>query len=207
MCFSMESESMSLKAKRSKYTEVLITISLAAILIVVAIPAVGNFRDNRNAQQIVDLAEKLSAACVAFHKDVGRPAVEFTASKDGVSYVHPRFHELSMPQSIRGWQGPYIEEPLSREMNPFGQSIYLQSKLSAYPAHGFVLHGITQKKSEGPGQFVVFHGVPSRVGEQIDAILDEKVGGRQTWKSRGRVEWAPGGGGSLSICLTDSKSE
>jgi hypothetical protein len=133
---------MSSKAKRIKYSEVLTIVALAAILLVVAIPTIGGFRDHRHAQRIVDLAEELSSAAVSFRKDVGRAAIEFTASRDGESYVHPRFHELSMPQSSRGWQGPYLDQPLSRDMNPYGQAIYLQNDLSASPAHGFVLHGL-----------------------------------------------------------------
>ncbi len=204
---SRETDSMPSFIKGIKLTEVLITISLATIIVVVAVPTVGTLKDNSDANQIVGVAKSLSAAVVQYRKDVGSCAIEFSASADGNSYVHPRFHQLSMPQPIRGWNGPYMDAPLSRSQNPFGGSIYLQSDLGATPASGFSLNGIANKKSKGSGQFVVFHNVPRRVAEEVDKILDENSTNRRRWQDTGRVEFAPGGGGSLSICLLDNEDK
>ncbi len=195
---------MAPRKRGSRLTEVFITMALAAIFIVVAVPSVGKFNDQQHAEKIIDLAEQLSEASLQFRKDVGRGAIEFTSSQDGQSYSHPKFHELSMPQSIQGWRGPYLSTPLARDHNPFGTAIYVQNSLSASPAHGFSLHGLTGTESQGDGQFVVFHGIPKRVAEHVDNILDKKTKSNRNWHRVGRVEWAPGGGGSLSICLLDN---
>ena len=193
--------------KGIKLTEVLITISLATILVVVAVPAVGSFRDRTHADEIIELAKKLSAASIQYQKDVGHPAIEFSTSLDGDSYGAPRFHQLSMRQSIRGWNGPYLDAPLNQTHNPLGGAIYLQDSLAATPASGFSLNGIAGKRSAGPGQFVVFHNIPVRVAQQVDEILDQEMVAKRRWQSTGRVEWAPGGGGSLSICLLDNEDK
>ncbi len=187
--------------------EVMVTLAFASILVVVAVPAVGSLRDGQHVDQIISVAQELSQAATRCYRDTGRHALELTPAPDGSSYTHPRFHQLSMAQEIQGWNGPYLTQPLSREANPFGGAVYLQNDLGASPAHGFILKGIAGGAQKGPGQFVVFHGIPERIAQAVDRILDENTASKRRWRDTGRVEWAPGGGGSLSICLMKPTEE
>ena len=184
-------------------TEVLITVSFTVIILSVAVPSVGKIRDGGRAEAIMAIAKDMGQAAESYYQDTGKLAIEFTASPDGDSYTHPRFHQLSMPQELAGWNGPYLEQPLVVTQNPYNSSIYLLSDLSAPPAHGFRLKRGDASLTKGKGQYIVFHGVPKRVARSIDSRLDKTAKNTSGWKEKGRVEWAPGGGGTLSILLLE----
>ena len=180
--------------------DVLLTIAFSTILLSVAIPGIGLMRDNYRRDEIVELINDIGRSSHRFLKDTGQPAIEFAAAKDGQSYVHPRYHQLSMPQEIQGWRGPYLKSPLSCSDNPYGASIYIIDKLNVSPAHGFDLKANGEIVG-GPGQFVVLYGVPERIAKMVDTVIDDEFCESASWDSVGRVEWAPGGGGSLSVHL------
>ncbi|MCA9321644.1 MAG: hypothetical protein KDB53_12965 [Planctomycetes bacterium] len=188
--------------------EFLITIAFLVVLLSVAVPSFGNLRDGERASQILELTEELGRACERHRKDTGRPAIEFSPARGGHSYSQPRFHELSMPQPLPGWKGPYLASPLSLDQNPYGAAIYLQNRLGASPANGFDLHGSGKSEQTGAGQFVVFYGIPERVAREIDQRLDgslEDLDG--SWRLNGRVEWIPSSGGALSIFISSEAFE
>ncbi|MCB9832738.1 MAG: hypothetical protein H6807_09710 [Planctomycetes bacterium] len=179
--------------------DLLIFVAAATILAAVAVPSAGSLRDGLAADRIVDLADEMARACHRYQLDTGRCASELSASTDGHSYTHPRHHELSMPQPHAGWHGPYLEAPLRQDESPLGGPVYLVTDLDLAPARGFALAG-EEGLTGGSGQMLIFHGVPRRLAELVDARIDGKKAGGP-WQAQGRVEWISEGQGSLCIFL------
>ncbi len=177
----------------------MIILSVSTILLAVAVPSAGNIRDGIAVDRIVEMSDQMARACHRFQLDTGRGAIELSISADGESYAHPRHHELAMPQPIPGWQGPYIEAPLRQVESPVDGPVYLVNDLGTAPASGFVLEPGAPLLT-GSGQALIFHGVPRRIAEKVDARIDGSDG-QGGWNSSGRVEWIPQGRGSLSIFL------
>ena len=181
----------------------LIWLTVTILVMAVAFPAAGKIRGDRRIAQLVDLTKEIETACRKYHADTKGYAVEFSPSKSG-QYSAPRFHQLSMTQDAKGWRGPYLDHPLSLEDNPFGGAIYLQNNLGSEPANGFQLRPHPAPLTEGPGQFVVYYGVPEDIGQAVDERLD---GASDNWKEQGRVEWKQSAGGALVIKLNLNNSK
>lgn len=184
-------------------TEVLIGLAVAALVAAVALPAAGRITGDARVDGVLDTLHRLESATARHLHDTGGTAVEFSPSPNGGAYGRPRYHQLAMSQDTPGWRGPYLERPLSREDNPLGGVIYLQNQLDAAPAQGFRLQGAGGPLTTGEGQFVVFHDVPEDVADRVDRQLDRELrDDAGDWAASGRVEWTPGGGGSLSIWIS-----
>lgn len=181
--------------------EVLIALSVLMLILAVGVPAANQIRNDNRAGAIFNTLDRLREACERHHADTGKMAVEFSPTHNGESYSAPRYHTLSIASRHAGWKGPYLARPLTVADNPFGGPVYLQNNLSSSPANGFHLAGAAGPKTEGPGQFVVFYGVPEEIAKQIDQRLDAGIGEREEWRSTGRVEWTQGGSGGLVIFL------
>ncbi|MEZ6196909.1 MAG: hypothetical protein R3F20_14465 [Planctomycetota bacterium] len=183
--------------------EILIAVSVLLLILAVGIPAADRIRSDSQVGDVLATVERLSEACERHHRDTGRMAVEFSPTKNGEAYSDPRYHSLSISQSRPGWKGPYLARPVGLEDNPFGGPVYLQNNLSASPANGFRLAGSQGETTEGPGQFVVFYGVPEEIARLIDAQLDKGFADSEDWKTTGSVEWTDSGSGGLSIFLME----
>ena len=182
--------------------EFLITIAFMIVLLSVALPSAGSLRDADRAGDILKMTEKLAEASAAYRRDTGKSAIEFSPARGGHSYTQPRYHLLSMKQADPKWRGPYLDRPLSLDDNPYGGAIYLQNNLTASPANGFDLHGSGNAEQHGPGQFVVFYGVPERIARSVDEKLDGGLAERGAgWRHTGKVEWSPASGGALCVYL------
>ncbi|MEE9393667.1 MAG: hypothetical protein V3W41_14285 [Planctomycetota bacterium] len=177
----------------------IIWFAVTVLVLAVAFPAAGKIRGDRRVAELIDTTRTLETACRQHYADTKTFALEFSPSRTG-QYSSPRYHQLSMSPGTSGWRGPYLEQPLSSEDNPFGGAVYLQNKLGADPARGFKLRSSTPSAPlrDGPGQYIVFYGVPKEIALAVNERLD---GDDQEWQEQGRVEWQPSGGGALIIKL------
>lgn len=181
--------------------EVLIALAVLVLILAVGVPAADRIRNGGRVAEIYDTVDRLREACERHYADTGKMGVEFSPTNSGEAYSAPRYHTLSIASRHVGWKGPYLARPLSLADNPFGGCVYLQNNLSSSPANGFRLSGVKGPKTEGPGQFVIFYGVPEEIAREIDARLDADLQGAEEWRSTGRVEWTQGGAGGLVIYL------
>ena len=152
--------------------EVLIALSVLVLILSVGVPAADRIRNGGRAGAIYDTVDRLQEACERHFADTGKMGVEFSPTENGESYSAPRYHTLSIASRHAGWKGPYLARPLNVSDNPYGGPVYLQNNLSSSPANGFRLAGAKGPKSEGPGQFVVFYGVPEDVARDLWAAVE-----------------------------------
>lgn len=162
--------------------ELLIVIVIIGILAATLAPQLSNAADDAKIAKIISVADSLRTACQTHYSHTGTLAHEYSG------YTEAANHELSMPQTTAGWKGPYIDHPLSKADNPFGQVVHLYESFATHGSGGFDLLGAGSDTVTGAGQVVVFWGVSEELGEDANDIMDEGIAG--DWKSTGRVEWA-----------------
>lgn len=186
------------EARGFTLVEFLIILSVAVLLLGVAVPVIGTQQDDAKAADIVKVCDSLKSGVSIHFKDTGQLATEYS----GKSYKGSQYHELSLNQAETSWKGPYIDTPVSSHQNPFGGFIYLYENLdggSAKPGGGFKLTGPHGPLTCGRGQFVGFSRIPEFVARLIDEAFDEGVPG--DWQTHGRVEWNRTNGGTLMVFL------
>lgn len=176
--------------------EIIVAVSILVVLAGIAIPVIANQVDKAKAAKILNLAETLRGACERYRGDTGQYCREYTRSTANNN------HRLSINQAaINGWDGPYIDHPLTRGDNPYGGHIYIYNNLTGSGGgvrpNGFDLTGGGAVTHMGPGNFVGFRDIPQEVAELVDEALDEGLPG--SWDTRGRVEWY---NNRLSLYLT-----
>ncbi len=172
---------------RHRFAGIIVPLSVVVLLVVVATPALEDMEASDRAWEIVQLAQRVEVAARRFTADVGYPPCERSAGSAADEFMEPRYHELSVRQSIKGWRGPYLDQMLSMADNPFGGDAILHRNLDAPPASGFSV--ASEDLGHGPGSYLTLTGVPLEVAQLVDEYLDGK--GEEAWKTKGRVEWTP----------------
>ncbi|MFT7619864.1 MAG: hypothetical protein ACI97A_003521 [Planctomycetota bacterium] len=180
-----------------------IASSIFIVVAIVATPTMNEIVEDGKSLKILRLYERLSVACAKHHKDTGKVASEFASSSESDRRNLKMYHQLSVKQLYSGWQGPYIQTPISQSDNPFGGSVELHNNLSTHPALGFELADGTTAH-EG-GQYLVLTNIPEEVAERLDRHLDSSLanGDKLTadWETKGRVEYSQENGGTLSLFI------
>jgi len=169
--------------------EVIVAVSILVILAGIAIPVVSKQVEKAKSGNILTLADTLRSACERYKSDTGEYATEYSEK----SYTASKYHQLSLKQtSPTGWDGPYIDHPLTRGDNPYDGECYMYANLTggSIKPNGFDLTGSGTVTHTGDGNFIGFAGIPESVAEKVDKAFDESVPGN--WKTTGRVEYSSG---------------
>lgn len=116
--------------RKSGFTllEIVIVVAIVTLLAGVLIPGVRSHIDSGRAARIVTMVDNMKSACLRFYTDVGRFPVEDSGAPDAMFMDAPH-HELSMDQTVAGWDGPYLDHLLSVNDNPSKQSISLSTDI------------------------------------------------------------------------------
>ncbi|MCB9832739.1 MAG: hypothetical protein H6807_09715 [Planctomycetes bacterium] len=175
----------------------LIVTSFLALVVLVATPSYENVLEEDRALAVKDLVTRVEAACRRHHQDTGKLALEYAARNEEDSYNAKRYHHLATAQLYAGWQGPYLDLPLSQADNPWGGTVELRDNLSTHPALGFELAG--GKLAHERGQYLLLTGVPEASARIVERVFDGEPG--ESWADSGRVEYVVDDGGTLSIFL------
>ena len=187
--------------KRRGFTlvEIIVVVAVLVLLAAIVIPSVGSVGTDAKAAKILSIVDSLKKAVTMHYTDTGRLAIEYSGS----NYASSDYHQLSLSQSYSGWNGPYIDHPLTTGDNPFGGFVLLYSDLTGGSAkpNGFDLTGSGTASATGSGQFVAFSNVPESVAETIDDALDNGIPG--DWETTGRVEYSSDNNGTVMIFLMD----
>jgi prepilin-type N-terminal cleavage/methylation domain-containing protein len=183
------------RGKGFSLIEIIVAVSILVVLAGIAIPVIANQVNKAKAGKILNLAETLRGACERYKGDTGEYAREYTTSTSATN------HRLSITQAtIPGWDGPYIDHPLTRADNPFGGDVYVYSDLtgtgSGVRPNGFSLTGSGSNTHTGLGNFLGMREIPQDVAQMVDEALDRGLPG--DWQTRGRVEYS---GNRLAIYL------
>ncbi|HGY91848.1 MAG TPA: hypothetical protein ENK43_11825 [Planctomycetes bacterium] len=170
---------------RNRFAGIVVPSSVIVLLVVMATPALKDMEASDRAWEIIQLEQRVEVAARRFTADIGYPPCERSASSAGDEYMEPRYHELSLRQSMKNWRGPYLDQMLCMADNPFGGDVILHRDLDEPPASGFSLD--SEDLGHGPGSYLTLTSVPVEVARLVDEYLDGK--GEDAWKSQGRVEW------------------
>lgn len=180
-----------------------IASSVFIIVAVVATPAMDEIVEDGKSLKVLRLYERLSIACTQHHQDTGKLASEFSSSSESDRRNLKMYHQLSLNQLYAGWQGPYIQTPISQADNPFGGKVELHNNLSTYPALGFELSDGTLAHEEG--QYIVMTGIPAEVARRLerhlDAVPEDSESLPENWRTTGRVEYTKDDQGTLSLFI------
>jgi prepilin-type N-terminal cleavage/methylation domain-containing protein len=163
--------------------ELVITLSLIAILVGVVGFRSTSVLDKGKISSIAQLVRNLKTACTLYHSDTGQYPYEYSN--------YPAVHrKLSGAQaSLAGWSGPYLEKPFANNStNPFGQ-LHLYNNLSSYVG-GYDLDGDGTVEATGAGCNLILWNIDQKVAEAINKIFDEGIPG--AWDTTGQVRWLSG---------------
>lgn len=180
-----------------------IASSIFIIVAVVATPAMDEIVEDGKSLKVLRLYERLSAACGRHKEDTGRLASEFSSSSQSDRRNLKMYHQLSTKQLYAGWNGPYIQMPVSPADNPFGGKVELHNNLSTSPALGFELKD--GKLAHEAGQYLVLTQIPEEVARRLERHIDFVDGEDRElspdWRTKGRVEYTNDDGGTLSLFI------
>ena len=161
--------------------EIIIAVSVIAILAGVISLRSGNVIDSARATKVVGLANTLKLACASYHADTGTYAREYAGSSIGN-------RRLSGTQTVTGWNGPYIEAPLSvTGTNPYGGRINVYDRPNASSVSGFDIDGDGIEDVTTLGNIMYLDSVEDVEAKRIDNLMDAGLGG--TWGDSGRVRY------------------
>ena len=165
--------------------EIIIAVSVLAILAGVISMRSGVVLDNAKATKVTEIVESLKTACAAYHADTG----DFPRE---VSQGSSTARDLTSEQSSAGWNGPYLESPLGRSgTNPYGGRIDLYNSVTTGSwVTGFDTDGDGTEDVTGSACMLRLDSVLPDEAERVDQILDSGVPG--TWEDSGRVRYVSG---------------
>ena len=162
--------------------ELVIVLGLIAALAGVVALQSGKYIQRGQVSAIVQLAKNLKTAAATFYADTGKYPREYDMAK-----YSGKNRELSLEQSLVGWDGPYLEEGLTANSdNPFG-AIHLYDTSVAAGNKGFDLDGDGSNEITKDVCMLYLGGIPEEVAQRLDAHYDEGVGG--TWNETGVFNW------------------
>ncbi|MBN3039553.1 MAG: hypothetical protein JW867_00320 [Candidatus Omnitrophica bacterium] len=170
-------------SKTFSLIELMLVVSIIAILAILIINIMSSARIEAKASKILDLAEAVKHSCKMYESDTGT----FVQSSTAMPF-DPLWQGLTQDDGSPGWNGPYMQEPLTIEDNPFRGMIWVAQNINAdYDLDG---DGSADVAAGNPGNAILFYDVPEKAAQYIDASLDRAIAG--DWKVTGRVRYEPG---------------
>jgi prepilin-type N-terminal cleavage/methylation domain-containing protein len=163
--------------------ELVVTMTLLAILIGVVSLRSGGVAEESRVAKIVSLIDTLKGACAMYHADTGQLAHEYT------NYAESH-RDLSAQQAADEWGGPYLDGPLSNyQSNPFGGlHVYDNPKVNGW-IPGFDVDGDGAVDVATAANMLWLDNIEEEYAARIDGAFDGSVAGE--WSETGMVRWSP----------------
>ena len=171
------------------FGELVVKVTVLIALVVTVSLRSESARGRSNADKILWLVRTLRSACAEYHTDTGEYAWEYSKKA-------ARNRMLSAIQNLKGWDGPYIDEPFTPgSSNPFGK-VHLYDDIAANGwLTGFDTDGNTVIDVYGEGNMLWLEGVGEFAAKRLDDALDAGLPG--PWAESGVVRY----GASDRDCL------
>ncbi len=170
------------KAVRGGFSLLEIVIALAVIAMIVGVVAVrsGGVINKGKTTRVTMLVDTLKKASAQYHADTNQMPWEHSGGTAAN-------RKLSGTQAIVGWQGPYIEAPLSTGMHPSGGTIHMYNSAVVNGNDGFDLDGDGTNEVTTNACTLYLTGITQADAQALDTAFDKGVPG--TWSDTGRVRW------------------
>jgi prepilin-type N-terminal cleavage/methylation domain-containing protein len=164
--------------------ELVITMTVMAILVGVVSMRSGAVTTKAQATKIVSTVETYKTACTAYYGDTGQSAYEYTG------YTGATYHRLSQDPSISGWGGPYIERPISAAESPVNSTVHLYSSAVYANSDGFDIDGdgTADIAANAACNVLCYWSVTAELAKAVDNIIDRSAA-TANWQNTGRVEF------------------
>jgi len=159
-------------------------IALAVIAMIVGVVAIrsGGVIKQGKTSKVMQLVDTLRKAAAQRHADTNEMPWEYSA--------HTAVNrKLSGTQTTSGWQGPYIEAPLSSGMHPSNGTIHLYNTPVVNGNDGFELDGDGTNDVTSSACTLYLSGIAQAEAQALDSAFDKSVPG--TWSTTGRMRWTP----------------
>lgn len=169
-------------ARASGFSLLEIVIALAVIAMIVGVVAIrsGGVINKGKTSRVIQLVDTLKNASAQYHTDTNQLPWEYAGS----AAVN---RKLSGTQTIAGWQGPYMESPLTTSMNPSLGSINMYATVNVQGNAGFDVDADGTNDFTGAGCTLWLSGITQADAQAIDAAFDRGLAGN--WFDTGRVKW------------------
>lgn len=169
-------------AARAGFSLLEIVIALAVIAMIVGVVAIrsGSVINRGKTSKVMQLVDTLKKASAQYHVDTNEMPWEYSAH----TAVNRR---LSGTQTIAGWQGPYLETPLSSGMHPSNGTIHMYNTSVVNGNDGFDLDGDGTNDVTSNACTLYLSGMTQADAQAIDNSFDKGIPG--TWSTTGRVRW------------------
>jgi prepilin-type N-terminal cleavage/methylation domain-containing protein len=174
--------------------ELIVVVAIISLLAVTLIPRVGGLTDRAKVAKVLAVYDSLKMACDLHYADTSRYAYELLPTYSGASY-----HQLSQNQGYGGWNGPYIDGPITFSDNPTKGWPAVSDNLDRWYCGGFDLDRDDIAERSGAGNFLHFERFPESLAQEIDAQVDGP--GPGNWRTTGKVEWHSHWGGTIQIYM------
>ena len=165
--------------------ELIITLSLIAILVGVVGFRSSNVVEKSKVNAILQLTRNLTTACALYQADTGLLPVEYPDSSSS------NFRDLSSPQTSAGWAGPYLDQPLTHgDSNPYGHlRLYNRVNVNGW-IPGFDVDGDGTVDVASGGNLLWLDCISEESAALIDRQMDSGVPG--DWATTGNFRWDSG---------------
>jgi len=172
------------KTRGFSLIEVIVAVSILVILAGIAIPAVSSQVEKAKVGKLISLVDTLRQACEQYKVDTNAYAIEYS----GDTYTAAVYHRLSLSSTVNGWDGPYIDHPITVADNPFNSTIYMYSSLTSVPDGGFDINGSGGLTHQGPGNYIRVYGLTENTAQRLNDSFDGDIPGN--WQVSGRVKYS-----------------
>ncbi|MFH1563999.1 MAG: prepilin-type N-terminal cleavage/methylation domain-containing protein [Nitrospirota bacterium] len=169
---------MSEKTKTFTLIELILVVAIVAVLAGAMIPMITSVRQEARAAKFLQFVDTIRDACIMYHSDTGR-------------YPGGTWHSLLRRDGWPGWDGPYIERLPTDEDAYAGTTTWIWGILT--DNFDFDGDGATDKSDGSPGSALLLSPVPESAAQILNDQADNNVLG--DWRSTGRVNYHPAGGG------------
>lgn len=159
-----------------------IVIALAVIAMIVGVVAVrsGGVMNKGKATRVIQLVDTLKKGSAQYHTDTNQMPWEHMSGSAAN-------RKLSGTQTIAGWQGPYIESPLTSGMHPASGTLHMYNTS--------VVNGNTGFDTDSDGTLDVtdncctlwLDNMTQQDAQAVDNAFDKGLTGN--WYDGGRVKW------------------
>ncbi len=170
-------------SRRSGFSllEIIVAVSVLAILAGVVTMRSGALIEKGRAQNVIQTIDALRNACAQYQTDTGQLAFEYA----GYPVASRR---LSGTQTLAGWAGPYIDAPFTTTGNPWGGITHLYGTVTANGwISGFDVDADGTDDVTGPGNMLYLTLVTASAAQRIDQVIDKGMGA--DWRTAGRVRY------------------